>query len=228
MRFVVPAVTPVADHGGEGGRREPRPGRSGCRRGPRSTSRSGPKARLLVPARSGLRPRPAGHARREHPGPGSRSPPSARAARPRARRPRAALGRGRTPAPDRPAGRTPGRWPGPAGHGRSGGCGPGRGGAARSGCSERPRNHSSITLSDAGGNKENARSPDTPQKWVHLIASVNGRKLWSYEAITDRLGYLLNRSRSAVYMTEPAGQATIRPCRTDYGGRALTCAAPVT
>ena len=42
------------------------------------------------------------------------------------------------------------------------------------------------------------------------------------------LGYLRNRSRSAVYMTEPAGQATIRPCRADYGGRALTCAAPFT
>jgi hypothetical protein len=42
------------------------------------------------------------------------------------------------------------------------------------------------------------------------------------------LGYLLNRSRAAVYMTEPAGQATIPPCRADSGGRALTCAAPVT
>jgi hypothetical protein len=48
-------------------------------------------------------------------------------------------------------GRAPGKSPGPAGHGRSGGCGPGRRGAAGSGCSERPRHHSSITLSDTGG-----------------------------------------------------------------------------
>ena len=47
---------------------------------------------------------------------------------------------------------------GRAGHGRSGGCGPGRQGAAGSGCSERPRHHSSITLSDPGRLK-NARSP---------------------------------------------------------------------
>ena len=52
---------------------------------------------------------------------------------------------------DHPPGRTPGRWPGPAGHGRSGGCGPGCWGAAGSGCSERPRHYSSITLSDTGG-----------------------------------------------------------------------------
>jgi hypothetical protein len=60
-------------------------------------------------------------------------------------------GRGRTPARDHPAGRTPGKSPGPAGHGRSGGCGPGRSGAAGSGCSEPPCHHSNITLSDPGG-----------------------------------------------------------------------------
>jgi len=97
-RFVVPAVTPVAGHGGEGDRREPRPGRSGYRRDPRSASRSGPTARLPAPARSGLRPRQAGRARRGHPGPGSRSSPAAWAGRLHARRPRAAPGRGRTPA----------------------------------------------------------------------------------------------------------------------------------
>jgi hypothetical protein len=52
---------------------------------------------------------------------------------------------------DRPAGRTRGRCPGRAGHGRSGGCGPGCWGAAGSGCSERPRHYSSITLSDPEG-----------------------------------------------------------------------------
>jgi len=42
------------------------------------------------------------------------------------------------------------------------------------------------------------------------------------------LGYLLNRSRSAVDTTESAGQAGIRSSQADSGGRALTCAAPVT
>ena len=46
---VDPAVTPIAGHGGEGDRQEPRPGRSGCRRGPRSTSRSSPTAPLPAP-----------------------------------------------------------------------------------------------------------------------------------------------------------------------------------
>jgi hypothetical protein len=89
MRFVVPVVTPSAGHGGEGGQREPRPGRSGCRRDPRPASRSGPAARLPDPARPGLRLRPAGRARRAHRGPGSRSSPGARASQPHARRPRA-------------------------------------------------------------------------------------------------------------------------------------------
>ena len=158
MRFVVPAVTPIAGHGEEGDRRAPRPGRSGCRRDPRSTFRSGPRAPLAALSLSGFRPRPAGRARREHPGPGSRSSPSGRAGRPRARRPRAAPGPGRTPARDHPAGRTPGRWPGRAHRGRSGGCGPGRWGAAGSGCSERPCHHSSITFSDAGRLKRRAQS----------------------------------------------------------------------
>jgi hypothetical protein len=114
-------------------------------------------AGFQVRSDTAIRPRPAGRARREHRGPGSRSSPRTRAGRPRARRPRAAPGRGRTPARDHPAGRTPGIWPGPAGHGRSGGCGPGRWGAAGSGCSERPCHHSNITLSDPGRLK-NARS----------------------------------------------------------------------
>jgi serine/threonine protein kinase len=38
-------VAVTAGHDGEGDQREPRPGRSGCRRDPRSTSRSGPTAR---------------------------------------------------------------------------------------------------------------------------------------------------------------------------------------
>jgi hypothetical protein len=158
MRFVVPVVTPVASHAGEGDQQEPRPGRSGCRRDLRSTSRSGPTARLPVPARPGLRPQPAGRARRECRGPGSRSSPTVRAGRLRARRPQAAPARGRTPAWDRPVARTPGRRPSRAGHGRSAGCGPGRRGAAGSGCSERPRHHSTITLSDIGGRGERARS----------------------------------------------------------------------
>ena len=159
MRFAVPAITPIAGHGGEGDRQEPRPGRSGCRQGPRSTSRSSPRTPPLAPARSGLRPRPAGHAQREHRGPGSRSSPSARADRPRARRPRAIPGRGRTPGRDHPAARTPGRWPGRADHCRSGGCGPGRWGAAGSGCSERPRHYSSITLSYQKGLKRTHAVP---------------------------------------------------------------------
>ena len=157
MRFVVPVVTPVASHAGEGDQREPRPGRSGCRRDLRSTSRSGPTARLPVPALSGLRPQPAGRARRECRGPGSRSSPTARAGRPRARRPQVAPARGRTPARDRPVARTPGRWPGRAGHGRSAGCGPGRWAAPGSGCSARPRHHSTITLSDTGSRGERAQ-----------------------------------------------------------------------
>src|SRR5262249_50878872 len=45
-QFVILAVTPIAGRGAEGARREPRPGRSGRRRGPGSTVRSSPRARL--------------------------------------------------------------------------------------------------------------------------------------------------------------------------------------
>jgi len=38
---VILTAEPIAGHGAEGGRREPRPGRSGCRRCPRSGSRAG-------------------------------------------------------------------------------------------------------------------------------------------------------------------------------------------
>jgi hypothetical protein len=51
----------------------------------------------------------------------------------------------------------PGIRPGRAGHGRSGDCGPGRRGAPGSGCSERQRHHSSITLSDTGSRGERAQ-----------------------------------------------------------------------
>ena len=53
---------------------------------------------------------------------GSRSSPSARAGRPRARRSRASPGRGSTPPRDHPAGRTPCRWPGPGIRDGSRGC----------------------------------------------------------------------------------------------------------
>jgi hypothetical protein len=58
--------------------------------------------------------------------------------------------------PGSSGGRTPGRWPGRVHRGRSGGCGPGRWAAAGSGCSERPRHHSSITVSDSGAQGERA------------------------------------------------------------------------
>jgi hypothetical protein len=83
----------------------------------------------------------------------------ARQDRPRARRPRGIPSRGRTPPRDHPGDRTPGRRPGPGRRGRSGGCGPGRGGAGGSGCSERPRHYSSITMSDAGGQRRTRAVP---------------------------------------------------------------------
>src|SRR6266516_2228254 len=49
IEFVILAVTPIAGHGGEGDRREPRPARSGCHRGPGSTFRSSPRAPLRAP-----------------------------------------------------------------------------------------------------------------------------------------------------------------------------------
>ena len=62
---------------------------------------------------------------------------------------------------------------------------------------------------------------------IHTIEhDDNG--IWPDEVITVRLGYLLNRSRSAVDTTESAGQAGIQPSQADSGGKALTCAAPVT
>src|SRR6266566_6095638 len=47
--FVILAVAPIAGPGREGDRREPRPGRSGCHRGPGSTSRSSPRAPVRAP-----------------------------------------------------------------------------------------------------------------------------------------------------------------------------------
>ena len=48
IEFVILAVTPIAGHGGKVDRREPRPGRSGCHRGPGSTVRSSPRAPLRM------------------------------------------------------------------------------------------------------------------------------------------------------------------------------------
>ena len=70
--------------------------------------------------------------------------------------------------------RTPGRWPGPACRGRSGGCSPGRRGAGGSGCSERPRHHFSITLSEAGGQGERAQSR-RPERTPAGFGQDNGR-----------------------------------------------------
>jgi hypothetical protein len=157
--YVSVALRPIASRGAKGDRREPRPGRSGCHRGPRSTSQAVPRAPLRVPARPELRQQPAGHSRRGHPVPGSRSSPSARQDRPRARRPQGIPGRGRTPPRDHLGDRTPGRRPGPGRRGRSEGCGPGRRGAGGSGCSKRPHHHSSITMSDAGGQRRTRAVP---------------------------------------------------------------------
>ena len=49
ISVVILAVKPIAGHDEEGDRREPRPGRCGCCRGPRSTSRSSPTALLRAP-----------------------------------------------------------------------------------------------------------------------------------------------------------------------------------
>ena len=139
MRFIVRAVTGTACRGGEDDRREPRRGRCGCRRGPRSTFRSVPRVPLRAVGGYELLPQPAGRARREHRVPGARSSSSAREGRPRGRRPRAIPGRGKTPARDLRGDRTPGRPPGPVRRARNDGCGPRRRGAAESGCSKRPR-----------------------------------------------------------------------------------------
>ena len=179
MRFVVPVVTPAAGSGGAGNRQEPQPGRSGCRRGPRTASRSGPHGRLPVPARSGLRPQPAGRARSEHRGSGARSSPSARAARPCARIPRAAPGRGRTLARDHLAGRTPGRRPGRAGHGRSRGCGPGPPGRSTIRPHRTTTPPCSITLSDTEGPKRTHAVPPfgTPPTMIaQRVADMQNRR----------------------------------------------------
>ena len=131
------AVTPLAGRGGEGDRREPRPVRSGCHRGPGSTFRSSPMAGLLeatLDDGDSRRSQP-GSAWRGHRALESRSSPTGLQGQPRVPRPRAVPGQGRTQPPDRPEGRTPGRWPGPIRRGRSGGYGPSRWAAAGSGCS---------------------------------------------------------------------------------------------
>ena len=141
VAFVILVVTPLAGHGGEDDRREPRRGRSECHRDPRSTFQSTPRAPLLAPGGYGRLPQPADRAPREHPAPGSRSSPRALKGSPAARRPQATPNQGRTPPRDLRKGRTPGKWRGLVRHGRNGGSGPGRLGAARSGCSEPPRHY---------------------------------------------------------------------------------------
>jgi len=119
----------------------------------------------------GVRPQPAGRARREHPGPGSRSSPNSRPGRPRARRPRATPGRGRTPAgivrrAELPADGQAGQVTVKAAATVQ------VTGAQQAGCSERPRHHSGITSSDAGRLKRTRTVPPFCTVLVqdHLVA----------------------------------------------------------
>jgi hypothetical protein len=64
---------------------------------------------------------------------------------------------------------------------------------------------------------------------IHIPSdAAAGHKSRFMYVITVRLGYLLNRSRSAINTTESAGQAGIQPSEADSDGKALTCVAPVT
>ena len=152
------AATPIAGHGGEGDRRGFRLGRSGCHRVPGSTFRSSLKARL--------RPRDDGEdCGRGQPGvlgvdiPYPQSDHHRLPGRPgRVPRDLEQARGGKNTTPGSSGAPTPGRWPGPARRGRSGGCGPNRWAVAGSGCSERPRGYFSITLSDTAGQRERAQS----------------------------------------------------------------------
>lgn len=86
IEFVILTVTPIAGRGGEGDRREPRPGQSGCHRGPGSHILVKPQGSIAGPRTMGTAAAASGRARRGHPVPGSRSSPSARAGRRCARR----------------------------------------------------------------------------------------------------------------------------------------------
>ena len=94
-------------------------------------------------------------------------------------------GRGRTPRRDRLGGRTPGRWPGPGRGGRNGGCGPGRWGAGGSDCSERPRDYSSITLSD----RRSLRTQRSPADLVGWGFSSAARMRRADQAYLRRAAY---------------------------------------
>jgi hypothetical protein len=105
-------------------------------------------APLRVPGRPGLRPQPAGRARRGHPVGPAACPETSRNPEPR-----------KNTTPGSSGGPNSPRRPGPGRRGRSGRCGPGRRGAAGSGCSGRPRHYSSITMSDAGGQRRTRAVP---------------------------------------------------------------------
>jgi hypothetical protein len=79
--------TRIAGHGAGDGGREPRREQSVPRRGPRSTSRSIPRARSGAPGVHGRRRRTAAHARRGHRGPGFRPSTTVRDCRDNGRKP---------------------------------------------------------------------------------------------------------------------------------------------
>jgi hypothetical protein len=135
------ALVRIAGHGGVGAQRGLRPDQSARRLGPRSTSRSIPRARSLALAEYARRPQPADLPQREHPAPEARASMNVPAGRQDPRTPPGIPGRGRTPLLDHPQIRTPGRSPDRARCGRSRGSGQGRQGATESGCSIRPRRH---------------------------------------------------------------------------------------
>ena len=99
-----------------------------------------------------------GRARREHPGPGPRSSPGSRPGRPRTRRPRATPGREEhQPGIIRRPCRRPRQMTRAGQVTAEAAAAIQVAGAQQAGCSERPRHHSSITLSDAEGRGERAR-----------------------------------------------------------------------
>ena len=102
-----------------------------------------------------------GRARREHPGPGPRSSPGSRPGRPRTRRPRANPWPGRAQARDHPAGLSATPADDQAGHVTAEAVAAIQvAGVQQAGCSERPRHHSSVTLSDTGGLRTRAVAPN--------------------------------------------------------------------
>jgi hypothetical protein len=79
---------------------------------------------------------------------------------------------------DGPEGRTPGRRPGPGRRGRSGGFGPGRRGARGSGCLERPRHHSTITLGHTGRPSRARAVPPIGAVSDCLAITSRGTQIW--------------------------------------------------